>query len=533
MNKIYVRYLLLLAVILAVGTGCKPKRPPPGTNTGSTGKKPPATQTTAPVTTSTSNMTAKIVDGIGGRRTDTWNPQPAASRYKAGSPFWSILTQVKPDRGQMVDVWFSWSPSERVLESTIATAASVPWKRSVGYMTVHKEFCESKPRSCEIADVVAIRQAARIKLTAIAASIREVSRDSAIRACESQLPELLNKIAAARVSGNGVMVVGYIQGAFSDSGKSDIRSDVHPFTVESVHSTKGLFLLDSAESEPFLYQLKQRDICKFLAAPEAAELQFGQRPPATVSKWGVNIWSVSGTPPDPPPTGIADLGAFLLPRAERVHWTYLFGPLGNLPDPKYAKLKIGVNQDEAAKMADWMDQIEIRCRMRQRPWYAGCASERWSLLYNGAAENSDWAVALSKIFRTRARDTARPQEWEIEAIIRFVQVIRYEIPYERPHGVRPPEQILASLSGDCDSKSVLGAVLLHRLDYHVGILASSRHAVMAIASQHMPWVRGGFRFQYKGRQFIPVEMTAEWPAGQMSESFWEDADEFYPVGEKK
>jgi len=325
--------------------------------------------------------------------------------------------------------------------------------------------------------------------------------------------------------GRGYVVVGYIANTFLDSELSGaVPGHVHPFTVVASDSRNGLYLLDSAETEPTVYALEPKNLCSFLATPDAAELQFAEREPSGVSNWGMNVWEVTGTGPVPK-AGWLDLGVFAIPQNEKPLWDYF---MELMPSPSDAVLHAAVNGDQAQKMAAWMDAIERDCSIRRAGKFRFDVNDKpecqdvFALLYRGAAENSDWLEPLAKLFRsggghagTKLEDQRR---WEITSVIRFVQGMKYERPYERAHDVRPPEQVLSMRGGDCDSKSLLAAVLLHRLGYHTGVIVLEQylHAVLALRADEMGWVTSPNTYRVRGpdgREYIATEATDVYELG--------------------
>lgn len=102
-------------------------------------------------------------------------------------------------------------------------------------------------------------------------------------------------------------------------------------------------------------------------------------------------------------------------------------------------------------------------------------------------------------------------------IIKFIQQISYEIPEERKLGYSPPLEVLQKRKGDCDSKSVLGAILLNKIGYRYGIYLSAHysHAMMGI---NIPSI-GEYK-TYEMEDFYFVEMTAPgWRIGDLPPDF--------------
>ncbi len=91
-------------------------------------------------------------------------------------------------------------------------------------------------------------------------------------------------------------------------------------------------------------------------------------------------------------------------------------------------------------------------------------------------------------------------------VITFVQAITYEIPKGEPFGVRPPALVVREKKGDCDSKALLGHLILRRLGIHSVLISSQahKHTMLGVA---LP--AAGKSFSWKGRRYAFVETTAK------------------------
>jgi hypothetical protein len=123
---------------------------------------------------------------------------------------------------------------------------------------------------------------------------------------------------------------------------------------------------------------------------------------------------------------------------------------------------------------------------------------------------------LIERFRARQR-AAHLSSLDLAAlVVTFVQNIRYEVPKDEPFGILPPPLVVSEQRGDCDSKALLGHVLLHALGIDSVLLSSDahRHAMLGIA---LP--ASGTKITYAGRSYAVTEMTAKGsPIGHMNSS---------------
>jgi hypothetical protein len=93
-----------------------------------------------------------------------------------------------------------------------------------------------------------------------------------------------------------------------------------------------------------------------------------------------------------------------------------------------------------------------------------------------------------------------------QLVVSFVQSIPYEIPEGRPFGLMPPALVVSRKKGDCDSKVLLGHILLEAIGVDSVMLNSDahRHSMLGVA---LP--APGTKVTYKGRDYAFTEMTAK------------------------
>ena len=115
----------------------------------------------------------------------------------------------------------------------------------------------------------------------------------------------------------------------------------------------------------------------------------------------------------------------------------------------------------------------------------------------------------------RARGSRRAG---VQSIVSYVQSIPYGLP---PNGYLYPDEVLKFNYGDCDSKSVLAAVLLRQfdpsLDYIFVDLPSVEHLIIGIDVEPAP---GETSIMVGGRSYVLVEISgpAKAPLGVLSRS---------------
>ena len=106
-------------------------------------------------------------------------------------------------------------------------------------------------------------------------------------------------------------------------------------------------------------------------------------------------------------------------------------------------------------------------------------------------------------------------------IVAFVQHIRYEVP-QNTFGITSPAVIISDNRGDCDSKSLLGYLLLRAVGVQSMVFQSDAHA-HAMLGIALPG--SGEGWNYDGVTWLATEMTAEgWPMGQMDPEMKEPFD---------
>ncbi len=113
-----------------------------------------------------------------------------------------------------------------------------------------------------------------------------------------------------------------------------------------------------------------------------------------------------------------------------------------------------------------------------------CQPQPWKCVFNQTASDSAANIApLTELFRQqRARASLDPRQ-TTELVVSFVQNITYRLPTETYFELLPPEIVVADGSGDCDSKSLLAAMILRDLGIETAMLYSRTlaHAALGVA----------------------------------------------------
>lgn len=142
--------------------------------------------------------------------------------------------------------------------------------------------------------------------------------------------------------------------------------------------------------------------------------------------------------------------------------------------------------------------------------------------------------SLVEFFRGRANEKGWTEEELASHVVEFVQNIEYERPMnivkdkrraENHYDFFTPNQLLFNRKGECESKSLLLALLLNRLDYETVILWSDKfkHVMVGLESSVK-----GTSYSFEERDYIFVEATAPQEIGKLSEE-WSDIAEWRAV----
>lgn len=137
---------------------------------------------------------------------------------------------------------------------------------------------------------------------------------------------------------------------------------------------------------------------------------------------------------------------------------------------------------------------------------AACQGDLRCVFEDMAVRNRAGVQPIAEAFRLRATTSGMNALEATELIIAFVQDIRYEIPKAEPFGVLPPALVMSESRGDCDSKALLGLMLLREINVSSILISSQahRHTMLGVA---LP--SSGRSFTYGGRRYAFVECTAK------------------------
>jgi len=135
----------------------------------------------------------------------------------------------------------------------------------------------------------------------------------------------------------------------------------------------------------------------------------------------------------------------------------------------------------------------------------GCGGNPWGCVFQDTARDSDDNIApLTELFRQRSTAAGLDARATAELVVNFVQNIKYRLPTETYFELLPPELVVADGSGDCDSKSLLAAMILRDLGVETAMLYSRSyaHAALGVA---LPGT--GKAFMSGRKKFLYVEST--------------------------
>ena len=140
--------------------------------------------------------------------------------------------------------------------------------------------------------------------------------------------------------------------------------------------------------------------------------------------------------------------------------------------------------------------------------------EFWAQVYNIIITNNEDRVKnLAYAFRWFQDKNKLSDSAILNIIIDFIQQIPYEIP-ENNYGLYTPTEVLFRNAGDCDSKSVLAALLLKELGYDTALYYSKeyKHVMLGINT-----LSTGEYKELNGKPYYFTEMTSPgWQIGDIS-----------------
>ena len=221
------------------------------------------------------------------------------------------------------------------------------------------------------------------------------------------------------------------------------------------------------------------------------------------------------------PAPTTDLGVVLLPPQTPPEAARHYGWRVEALRPSDYQVGYGLSaamaQHYARDLQDYAQSLRYRSLEDDRFSFRappGCERLPMACVYAQLMRSNAKAVhALGERFVARVRSQRLSPPQAADLIITFVQGIRYEVPQEQPFGVLPPALVPAQGRGDCDSKALLAAMLLHQVGIDAVVLSSERlgHAAVGVG---LPGP--GMQLEHAGRSYRYAEVTsAGWPIGMV------------------
>ncbi|MBX5484242.1 MAG: transglutaminase domain-containing protein [Myxococcaceae bacterium] len=199
---------------------------------------------------------------------------------------------------------------------------------------------------------------------------------------------------------------------------------------------------------------------------------------------------------------LVELGIAAFPKSARSPWRdYTWAPSA-AADPHHLRYILG--SPEAHALAE-----------RYRAFAENVVAPCTDLLcaYEFIYRSSEAAIdPIAERFIERIRAAGLKADDAARLVISFVQQIPYAIPKDQPFEVLPAPLVVAEGRGDCDSKAVLGVMLLRRLGIPAVLLVSEplAHAAVGVG---LPGP--GLAISYRGRPYLYAEVTSKgWPIGE-------------------
>lgn len=213
-----------------------------------------------------------------------------------------------------------------------------------------------------------------------------------------------------------------------------------------------------------------------------------------------------------------NVGAVLVPptapgdTAQAYHWPF---------DWKRYGLSYGIDDEVKQKVVSKHDALATRMGFvngekgvfRWSP-PADCEPEPWRCVYHSVTrDNRAYVVPLAKAFADYQAANQLDPRTTIDLVISWVQHITYRLPDDENFGLLPPARVAAEGWGDCDSKTLLAALILDELGVETVVLHSDtyKHAALGV---DLPG--DGQRFSFGRRKYLYVEVTSPgWQVGTM------------------
>ena len=144
-------------------------------------------------------------------------------------------------------------------------------------------------------------------------------------------------------------------------------------------------------------------------------------------------------------------------------------------------------------------------RFQWRP-PSGCTGGLQCVYATLDGQSVDGVEPIAALFRKRAAAAELDAGQLASLVVTFVQEIDYRIPSGEPFGVKPPALVVRDRWGDCDSKALLGHMILRSLGIGSVLISSEahKHTMLGIAL-----TTPGRSFTWSGRRYAFLETTAK------------------------
>jgi len=462
------------------------------------------------------------------------------SHYPAQSPFWDVAESAVDVAGLKAPAFrFAWGDTRWHAEGAVAMAASVALQEFVGLGDTHRRFCPGQA-ACNMIDFES-KPAERFAVRRLFPLPSALSRDIGIDRCRSGLPGFRDQLRQALQMSKGVVLAVYRPNAFAPRGSHIQNDSIHMFALYGLDAQGGILLRDSADRVPFTYRVREGRECEALTVPRAFEVDHARD---HYENWALSAWIVESrrvdplpipapTPapfPSPQPQPVPsedlpgvigqdpfDMGTFRVPLSAGISSRLVFETLGGAP--ARMRLMTGIAGPITAESRQFLVRLESDwgvARVGNAFTYRReAAGDPLSDAYRKLGRSDRTRLdALAACFDAATRRLGKDRRWLAVSVIRYVQNIPYDLVREDSLGIRTPVEVVAK-GGDCDSKSLLAAVLLQILGFRTVVLTNDRlsHAVLGVSIQ-----ASGAYIAVDGARYALVECTTPADVGDMTAS---------------
>lgn len=146
--------------------------------------------------------------------------------------------------------------------------------------------------------------------------------------------------------------------------------------------------------------------------------------------------------------------------------------------------------------------------------YSASPEVFWSAVYKLIRNDNEKKVqVISDIIKYAVNKNNLNTNQTIYMVLNFIQKIEYYIPKENYFQIYPPLNSIIANKGDCDTKSLMIAMIFEDLGYDAVLFYSSKY-LHAMAGVNIN-ARGTYK-TYAGKRFYFMETTAEgWTLGRL------------------